>query len=457
MRYLSLFSGIEAASVAWEPLGWKAVAFAQHDPEHDYRHGPDFPSAVLAHHYPNVPNLGDVTRIDDLDIAALGPIDIVVGGSPCQDLSSAGNRAGLTGARSSLFHEQVRIFRAARRYCGARFLLWENVPGAFSSNAGRDFAVVVGAMAGLADGDVTVPPKGWGNEGVIAGPQGLVEWAVLDAQHFGVAQRRRRVFALLDAGDWSRRPPVLTQQSRLRGDSPTRPGPRQDVAPSLAGGTGGGGGHQYRQKGNEHAVVIAPDVARCVATREGSSQDWETTTMVAHSRRADGFDASEDETGRGTPLVPCVAGTLKANNGGGGFGSDPSETFVPVAFSAQMSVPQTDFDMRQTLQAKNPMAVAFDMAQITSATNRSRAEPSAPAGTMSKASAMHVETPMQVRRLTPRECERLQGFQDDYTLVPHRGKVAADGPRYKALGNSMAVPVMRWIGEWIDVAVVLEG
>jgi DNA (cytosine-5)-methyltransferase 1 len=195
MRYLSLFSGIEAASVAWEPLGWQCVGVAEIEP---------FPCALLAHHYPDVPNLGSVTEITDEQIAALGPIDIVVGGSPCQDLSVAGKRAGLAGARSGLFHEQLRIFHAARTLCGARWLLWENVPGAFSSHRGRDFAVVVGEMAGAEFG---VPRNGWRNTGVAVGSNGCVEWRTLDAQYVrvesharAVPQRRRRVFALLDTG-----------------------------------------------------------------------------------------------------------------------------------------------------------------------------------------------------------------------------------------------------------------
>lgn len=260
MRYLSLFSGIEACTVAWHPLGWEAVAFCEFD---------KFPSAVLAHHYPDVPNLGDVTAITDEQIAALGPIDLVVGGSPCQDLSVAGKRKGLAGERSALFHEQLRIFHAARRLCGARWFLWENVPGAFSSNAGRDFAVVVSQMAGAS---VPVPEDGWGNEGMALGEHGLVEWAVLDAQWFGVAQRRRRIFALLDAGDWANRPPVLLEPDGLRGDS----APRREAREGVADGP-------------------------------------------THSLRADGFDASEDGTGRGTPLIPDTVGALTdgAHNGGG--------------------------------------------------------------------------------------------------------------------------------------------
>jgi site-specific DNA-cytosine methylase len=207
VRYLSLFSGIEACTQAWHPLGWLPVAFAEIEP---------FPCAVLAHHYPDVPNLGSVTDITDEQIKALGPIDLVVGGSPCQDLSVAGKRAGFDGERSSLFFEQMRIFHAARRLCGARWLLWENVPGAFSSNWGADFAAVVGEMAGCEFG---VPRNGWKSAGVAVGPNGLCEWRVLDAQYFGLAQRRRRVFALLDTGDWHSRQPVLLEPESLRGDS----------------------------------------------------------------------------------------------------------------------------------------------------------------------------------------------------------------------------------------------
>ncbi len=119
MRYLSLFSGIEAASLAWQPLGWTCAGLAEIDRA---------ACRVLAHHYPRVPNLGDVRRITEEQIAALGPLDIVVGGSPCQGLSSAGRRAGLEDQRSALFHQLMRIFHAAQRHCGARFLLWENVP-----------------------------------------------------------------------------------------------------------------------------------------------------------------------------------------------------------------------------------------------------------------------------------------------------------------------------------------
>jgi DNA (cytosine-5)-methyltransferase 1 len=213
MRYLSLFSGIEAATVAWKSLGWEAVAFAEFE---------DFPKAVLAYHYPNVPDLGDVTKITKEQIIALGHIDIVVGGSPCQDLSVAGKRAGLkhddgSTTRSGLFDEQVRLFEIARKHNGCRYLIWENVPGAFSSNGGDDFAYVLGSMVGRS---VHTPSDGWKNSGICLSEDGgrIAEWRVLDAQYFGVPQRRRRIFIVLDTGAWWSRQPFLFESESMFGD-----------------------------------------------------------------------------------------------------------------------------------------------------------------------------------------------------------------------------------------------
>ena len=459
MRYLSLFSGIEAASVAWEPLGWTPVAFAEIEP---------FPCALLAHRFPSVPNLGDVTQITAEQIAALGQIDVVIGGSPCQDLSVAGKRAGLRGERSSLFHEQVRIFNAARTLCGARWLVWENVPGAFSTHGGRDFARVVGDLAGC---ELIVPDDGWGSEGVALGVNGLVEWAVLDAQFFGVAQRRRRVFAILDVGAWADRPPVLLESESLRGNPPTR-GEAGQGAPARALRSSNGGidredGHSLIAGtiGAEHGNMRAESawtgrlIAHALdafssgrATEDGTGRG---VPLTAHSLRADGFDASEDGTGRGTPLVPEVAPTLRA--GGNRTGGDrPPGTDVDTVESL---VPTPAGD-----ECQNLVPVAFDERNVTSPGNRSNPQPGDPvaanqartytregSGNFRVSNVAHTAT--QVRRLTPRECERLQGFPDDWTLVEHRGKPAADGPRYRALGNSMAVPVIRWIGRRIDAAI----
>ncbi len=574
MKFLSLFSGIEAASVAWTPLGWQCVGVAEIEP---------FPCAVLAHHYPDVPNLGSVTDITDEQIAALGPIDVVVGGSPCQDLSVAGKRAGLAGERSGLFHHQLRIFHAARHLCGARYLLWENVPGAFSSNRGRDFAVVVGEMAGCS---LPVPPDGWGTEGVVLGEHGLVEWAVLDAQWFGVAQRRRRVFAVLDVGDWSSRPPILLERDGLRGDSaPSREAGK--VAPTIPSRrtSGGGLGTDFDCDGGLIARPHA-DLSPALKARDskGPSSDGDgdgdgaiLVPMVAHSLRGEGFDASEDGTGRGTPLVPVafnntgagwwadadIAATVRKGDeqGGGGARESTLVSFAVrtantsanghgiaenvahtldqaqgqcVAFAIQAGALRTNpssgpdgvgvqADHAYTLEARAEVqAVAFtckdygadasDIAptlrsmghdsshangggqvavafgwQNSASQGDSASEFVTPTLDKSKTPAVavslrgregggtaelgdevqnclrasggggdkpHVLAAMQVRRLTVKECARLQGFPDDYlSQVPWRGKPhPPDGPMYKALGNSMAVPVMRWICEHIAAA-----
>lgn len=394
MRYLSLFSGIEACSAAWKPLGWTCVAVAEIEP---------FPAAVLAHHYPGVPNLGDVTAIADAQIAALGSIDLVVGGSPCQDLSVAGKRAGLAGERSSLFHEQVRIFHAARTFCGARFLLWENVPGAFSSHGGRDFGIVVGSMAGC---ELGVPRGGWGTCGAAIGSHGLVEWRVLDAQYVrveshprAVPQRRRRVFALLDTGDWRDRPPILLEPEGLRG----HPAPRREAGQGSA--------------------------AKSLCCSDGGID-----------RKDHGADAGE------------IAPTLRSMEFEGSHANGGGQ--VAIAFHNRQD-PDVSGSVTHPLGAKdNGLGLAFD------AYNQSASDVTHTLrkgwGSAADDSIPQTITAMQVRRLTPRECERLQGFPDDYTLVPVRGKPAADGPRYRALGNSMAVPVMRFIADRISMVMKNE-
>lgn len=370
IHYLSLFSGVEAASLAWGPLGWAPVAFAEVEP---------FPSAVLAHHWPQVPNLGDVTKITDDVIAALGRIDVVVGGSPCQDLSLAGRRAGLAGERSGLFFEQVRIFHAARTLCGARWLVWENVPGALSSRQGRDFGAVAGTLVGTETG---VPDGGWGTEGVALGPDGLLEWAVLDAQWFGVAQRRRRVFAVLDAGDWRSRGPVLLEPDGLRGDT----APRREAGKGIAAGTRSraGRGRISRSvsakwaKGSggpavDEAYNLVAEVSPALTAREGKGATSDAGNGAAplgvtHTLRGEGFDASEDGTGRGTPLVPvafsckdhgadagAVAPTLRAMSHSGSRANAGGQ--VAVAFQAD--------DYRQgtyaRIDAARPLTTQTDM------------------------------------------------------------------------------------------------
>jgi len=385
MKYLSLFSGIEAVSQAWQPLGWQPVAFAEVEP---------FPCAVLAHHYPDIPNLGDVTTITQAQIAALGQIDVVAGGSPCVDFSIAGKRAGIAGKHSGLFHELVRIFHAAHTLCGARYLVWENVPGTLSVHQGRDFALVAGTLAGCS---LTGPGNGWGTEGVALGRHGLLEWAVLDAQWFGLAQRRKRLFAVLDTGRWADRPPILLERDSLRGDCPARGKAEQgDTTPGFAGI-------------DEHGGFV-PNTSMCLNAGSMGRRDLESETFIIH----------------GTQDPIASATTAHA------LGTNHGQENVVCAFQERGRSDGRGLD------------IGGDIAYALTA----------PSGG-SRTQERNIQIGTSVRRLTPRECEWLQGFPDDFTRIAWRGKPAEhcpDGPRYKALGNSMAVPVMRWIGKQIDVA-----
>ena len=399
MIYGSVCSGIEAASVAWHPLGWKPAFYSEIEP---------FPRAVLAHHYPDVPCHGDFTTIGAEDY---GPIDLLVGGTPCQDYSIAGQREGLAGDRGNLTLEYAKLAYRKR----ARWLVWENVPGVFSLNAGRDFGAVLASFAGFPRGTFFAPPDGgWRNSGIVepASPESFgLAWRVLDAQHFGVPQRRRRVFVVGYLGDWRRAAAVLFERHSLSGNSAPRRQARSAVAALTSSGVGTCGADDNQGQ----AGHLIPDIvgqamsakwAKGTAGPAGDEHHNLVPCNVAHTLRGEGFDASEDGTGRGTPLVP-VAYPLQEVGKRTGISTTDARAGIGVG---------ADGDPMFTLQA----------------------------------SAQHgIGVASAVRRLTPRECERLQGFPDDWTLVPVRGKPAADGPRYKALGNSMAVPVMRWIGERI--------
>jgi DNA (cytosine-5)-methyltransferase 1 len=359
MRFGSVCSGIEAVSCAWHPLGWQAQWLSEIEP---------FPSAVLAHHYPTVLNLGDMTKFKEWPDAT---IDLLVGGTPCQSFSVAGLRKGLADPRGNLMLTYLAI---AERFA-PRWLVWENVPGVLSSNGGRDFGTLLGGLAEL----------GYG-----------FAYRILDAQHFGVPQRRRRVFVVGHLGDWRPAAAVLFERESMLGHPAPRREPGERIAATLTRGAESSGKGGYAGRRQEDDVNIVPLVARALTTSNQRIDAETETLLVAHSLRGEGFDASEGGTGRGTPLVPV------------GFQSSQSGVRM--------------VDTHATLDANNG--------------------PRRHNGVIEGAA---------VRRLTPRECERLQGFPDDYTAVTMRGKPAADGPRYKALGNSMAVPVMHWIGSRIQL------
>lgn len=404
MKYLSLFSGIEAASVAWHDFG-TPVAFSEIEP---------FPCAVLAHHYPDTPNLGDVTKITEEQIKAIGPIDVVVFGSPCQDLSVAGKRKGMTDAegnitRSGLFFSAINIAHWARKHCGCRFALWENVPGAFSSNKGADFTEVVKHLAGLDELDT--PANGWGTEGAALGTN-LVEWAVLDAQFFGVAQRRRRVFALADFGDWAGRPPLLLERDSLRGNSPPRRKAGEEVAGTISARTKGGGGFGTDF---ECAGGLQPVRGFGIGFHTTGAGYWQEGPGTLRARKQESHEH-----------VICMA------HGQGG--AEINEELCP------------------TLNCNHEQPIVFGVGEKSEVGHCLRS--GASKADKHESTTYVCPTGYQVRRLTPIECARLQGFPDNYLDIQFRNKPAADGNKYKALGNSMAVPVMRHIG--LKIKAVLD-
>ncbi len=450
MRYLSVCSGIEAATTAWHPLGWTPVAFSEIEP---------FPSAVLAHHYPNVPNWGDMTRFHDWPDA---DVDVLVGGTPCQSFSVAGLRRGLADPRGNL---ALTFLAIAERY-RARRVVWENVPGVLSADGGRAFGAFLGGLAEL----------GYG-----------FAWRVLDAQYLGLAQRRKRLFVVADSRGWRRAAAVLFESSSLRGDPAPSREAGKGTAPTIAARTRGGGGLGTDFDCDGGLISFKANMLMQEWSTDGTAGTLQADNQhaVAHALRAEGHDASEDGTGRGVPLT---VGTLTAprSGGGGSYRLDASDVDGGKLIPVVMSSGQANAEIRQdggapslTCLHEAPI-VAFDTTQITSAANYSQpgdpcpslnsfGEPAAVAFDARQSDViqygdktgpldtdghtMGVAHRAQVRRLTPRECERLQGFPDDYTLIPVRGKPAADGPRYKALGNSMAVPVMRWIGcriNWVE-------
>ena len=432
MKYLSVCSGIEAATVAWHHLGWTPTAFAEVEP---------FPSAVLAHHYPTVRNRGDMTKYQEWPDES---VDLMVGGTPCQSFSVAGLRQGLKDPRGNLMLTYLGIAESYR----PRWLVWENVPGVLSSNGGRDFGTFLGALVDL----------GYG-----------FAFRILDAQWFGVAQRRRRVFVVGYLGDASRAAKVLFErESVCRNPAPSREkgkGIATNVADCLRSGGNGG----VPSSRGEHLVVGSLDtecgagklthqtianghIIETITARMFSSlgaRDVEEGALLPVSIAFEpGIAGREGNKSRSTHEV---TGTLRKDMG-------DNQTAVALAFHPTQD-PISSENISHALGAGSKSgtattAVAFennrrDGARVYGDTTNTL---QAFAGTGCGNSPM-VQQSTAVRRLTPTECERLQGFPDGYTAIPWKKKTAdqcPDGPRYKALGNSMAVPVMRWIGERIN-------
>ena len=384
MRYVSLFSGVEAASLAWLPLGFEPMAFSEIDP---------FPCAVLAHGFPDVPNLGDVSKIDWGDfIAGFGRPNVVVGGSPCQSFSVAGTRTGLKGA-SGLMWEYVRAVRELVPRC----FVWENVPGALSSLHGEDFGCLLRSMDEL----------GYG-----------LAWRVLDAQFFGVAQRRRRVFLVGVLGDAECACQILFERARVPWDTRPSREKRQELA-SRAGRCAVCSGFKFHQGSGAGSIGYEREQSPTLTA------DWHNPAVLCLAGDSDRAACDED-----------MCGTLTAHDAKGG---------PMVAMAGNGRGDCLNPDDPQSKRVFDPDGCAPTLSSGTR--EGMNIQPSVLLGS-------------HVRRLTPRECERLQGMPDDWTRIPYRGRPAdecPDGPRYKAIGNSMAVPVMRWIGERIAAALLLAG
>ena len=517
MNYLSVCFGIEAATVAWHDMGWNPVGFSEIEP---------FPSAVLKHHYPTVPNLGDMTKYKEWNLES---VNLLVGGTPCQSFSVAGLRKGLEDPRGNL----------ALTYCGIldhfrpKWFVWENVPGVLSSNGGRDFGAFLGAVAEL----------GYG-----------FAYRVLDAQYFGVAQRRRRVFVVGCLGDWRSAAEVLFESDCLRRDIKPRRTQRKSITgyvessfgqyreDVIAGTTKASGGvlsggsetfvHAYvadkcptitnsgagfsrpRNEAMEAETYVAcyensrrvaikevgdktntlqafmgtggNNVPLVQAFRKGrraqSTEDYETWVDDGKANTINTFDLGDIRTTHAVaysfdslssnsmkssnPVSGCnevqLSKTLDtsflnptANQGGIAVAYSLREDAKANTFSAtELEVSNAISALRPSPQSHHaqvfvaqPIAIAFTTEQTPKFNNEQ-------ALTLTQSEHKHnqcVLNNMAVRRLTCMECERLQGFPDGYTDIKPKNKVTPDGPRYKALGNSMAVPVMRWIGERINL------
>lgn len=446
--YGSVCSGIEAASVAWHSLGWQPSWFAEIE---------KFPSAVLAHRFPDVPNLGDMTTIASrIRAGEVDAPEILVGGTPCQAFSVAGIRGGLSDPRGALTLAYVDLANAidtTRHLRGDQpaIIVWENVPGVLSSKDNA-FGCFLGGLAG--EDCELQPPRGkWTDAGCVFGPQRAIAWRTLDAQYFGLAQRRRRVFVVASARKGFNPAEVLFEFDGLRRDFAPR---RESGEGSTAGSAPGvdlrcGCGYRFDlslgaygcpncEGDNGPAVscqttIMSSGQANAEIRVDGGAPALtclHEAPIIAHALRGEGLDASEDCTGRGTPLVPVaiqdVRGTDKAQNGRGwnddgvAYTLDTHATqgvMAPVAFPANLSGTQhaSAIDLAPSMGAKNPTAVAFDILGTPASEVAKEVDIHTPLrsripGQLENSTVTMMVTNMQVRRLTPRECERLQGFPD---------------------------------------------
>ena len=484
LKFGSVCSGIEAASVAWHPLGWKAAWLSEIEP---------FPCAVLKHHYPDVPNYGDMTLLPAKILAGeVEAPDLFCGGTPCQAFSVAGLRNSLDDARGNLSLTFCEIANAIDNRRSVRgespsIVFWENVPGVLNTKDNA-FGCFLGALAGESD-QIVPPGEKWTNSGCVFGPQRTVAWRVLDAQYFGVAQRRRRVFVVASARDDFNPAEVLFEFEGVRRDTAPSRQAREEVAGTIAARFG-------ISRNNHEECVATPEY---LGNAEGGAR--EVPFLTCHNTGGTAGISNQ------TPLVGSYTpssiggyregvGTLRANGGDIGGGSENLVATMldhqtvgalcadshPGAYSGQDAytgrlIPTQTYAIQGSMIGRNDNAgpqgdgINVELCFTQNCVDRhavahsqvfenhgtdSRVKPvdvcptvTSRWGTGGNNVPLSMQT-MAVRRLTPVECERLQGFPDGYTNIPWRKAAEApDGPRYKALGNSWAVPVVRWIGERI--------
>ena len=403
IRYLSVCSGMEAASVAWHPLGWMPVGFSEIEP---------FPCAILKHRFPNVPNYGDLTKYAEWPLA-VGDVDLIVGGTPCQAFSVAGLRQGLADPRGNL----ALVFLGLVDRLRPKYVLWENVPGVLSSNRGEDFAAFVGALAEL----------GYG-----------FAWRCVDAQFFGVPQRRKRLYllAVQGSGNWRTAAEILFEPEGLRGDfEASRKAGEKAPADAGAGVEAG----CWWDGGQVSQTLDA------VLSKGQTMPEKNRFPAVLTPYTASSF----------AQYAPGV-GTVRASGGDLGGGSETLLT-QPIPFDSMSLLertPEIDDPRRGFGFGKegDPM-FTITKAHYHGVATTNQALSSSASDVNHYGAVLTPQVPMAVRRLTPEECEKLQGFEPGHSRISWKGKPeedCPDGPRYKACGNSMAVPCMRWIGERIN-------
>jgi len=413
VNYLSVCSGIEAATVAWHDMGWKPVGFSEIE---------KFPSQLLQHHYPHVTNYGDMTKFKEWNINE--PVNLLVGGTPCQSFSVAGLRKGLEDPRGNLMLTYLGI----ADHFKPKWLLWENVPGVLSSNGGEDFACFLKGLAEL----------GYG-----------FAYRVLDAQHFGVPQRRRRVFVVGCLGDWRSAAKVLFESESLCRDiTPSRQKRKETTAFTTSSfGNYSEGVGTIRANGGDigggSENLYVPPIAHCLQTTSNDYSRADGFNMVTQVYETHPADSRVKEMGD-----VCQTVTSRWGTGGGN---------VPIALAGNTIGRQpmnggngngfTENGPMYTLTKTDVHGVALPISWDSELNPNVDKMGTLMRGGQGGRMDGVMQTNMKVRRLTPIECERLQGFPDNYTNIK---KDCPDGHRYKALGNSMAVPVMKWIGQRIN-------